>query len=166
MSTITREARDLLERHLDLGPLRGRRRGLVRCIFHGDERASLSVDLDRGLFHCFGCGMGGGLRRFSELVGERSPASAWPRRALSVYDEALRLARSHPAYRDGVRDLYAIADYVRSARRACAHDRARATRLGDVEEAWEALERCARVERLALAVEADADEVLRGGRLW
>jgi len=31
---------------------------------------SLSIDLERGVFHCFGCGSGGGVKRFAELVGE------------------------------------------------------------------------------------------------
>ena len=65
-----RAAAESFARHLDLAPLRGRRRGSVRCIFHQERTPSLSVDLDRGLFHCFGCGAEGGVRRFRELVGE------------------------------------------------------------------------------------------------
>ena len=45
-------------------------KGLVRCIFHQEKTASLSIDLRREVFHCFGCGVGGGNRKFAELVGE------------------------------------------------------------------------------------------------
>ncbi len=65
-------AESLFARHLDLSALNGRRRGRVRCIFHDDHDPSLSVDLDKGLFYCFGCGVKGGIKRFAELVRERS----------------------------------------------------------------------------------------------
>lgn len=41
---------------------------MVKCPFHGDEHASMSVDLDRGLWVCFGCGEKGGLNRLSRLL--------------------------------------------------------------------------------------------------
>ena len=64
------DALALFERHLDLRPLHGRARGLVRCRFHEDRTGSLSVDLAQGVFNCFGCGAQGGVRKFRELVGE------------------------------------------------------------------------------------------------
>ena len=30
----------------------------------------MSVDVDKGVFHCFGCAEQGGVRRFAQLVGE------------------------------------------------------------------------------------------------
>lgn len=41
---------------------------MVKCPFHGDEHASMSIDLDRGLYVCFGCGEKGGLNRLSRLL--------------------------------------------------------------------------------------------------
>lgn len=41
---------------------------MVKCPFHGDEHASMSVDLDRGLWVCFGCGEKGGLNKLSRLL--------------------------------------------------------------------------------------------------
>ena len=41
---------------------------MVKCPFHGDEHASMSVDLDRGLWVCFGCGEKGGINRLSRLL--------------------------------------------------------------------------------------------------
>lgn len=44
---------------------------MVRCLFHPDKTPSMSIDTERGLFHCFGCGIGGGVRKFAELLGEK-----------------------------------------------------------------------------------------------
>src|SRR5512133_4019159 len=41
---------------------------MVRCPFHGDDRPSMSIDLDRGLWVCFGCGEKGGLNRLASLL--------------------------------------------------------------------------------------------------
>ena len=38
----------------------GRQRAVGRCPFHPDRNPSLSLCLDRGLFHCFSCGASGG----------------------------------------------------------------------------------------------------------
>jgi DNA primase len=35
-----------------------------RCVFHDERTASMSVDADRKLFHCFGCGAAGDAFRF------------------------------------------------------------------------------------------------------
>jgi len=44
---------------------------LVKCIFHDDEHPSLSINLDEGIFHCFGCNVSGNIDTFLELVGEK-----------------------------------------------------------------------------------------------
>jgi DNA primase len=44
---------------------RGRLMGL--CPLHADHKASFLVDLDKGLFYCYGCGRGGDVIRFAEL---------------------------------------------------------------------------------------------------
>ena len=36
------------------------------CPFHGDHNPSLSVNREKGLWHCFGCGRGGDIHRFVE----------------------------------------------------------------------------------------------------
>lgn len=45
-------------------------RGTGLCPFHNDKNPSLSIDFERGIFHCFGCGQSGGVKKFAELVGE------------------------------------------------------------------------------------------------
>ena len=42
---------------------------LVRCPFHDDRHASLSVDLERGLWICFACGERGGLQSLAARMG-------------------------------------------------------------------------------------------------
>src|SRR5881396_495732 len=69
-SNYAARARDLFARYLDLAPLGSRTRGVVLCVFHRERTASLSIDLDAGLFNCFGCGAQGGVRDFAALVGE------------------------------------------------------------------------------------------------
>ncbi len=39
-----------------------------RCPFHADKTPSFSVSEEKGLFHCFGCGIGGDVVRFIELI--------------------------------------------------------------------------------------------------
>jgi len=41
---------------------------LGRCPFHADKTPSFSVTEEKGLFHCFGCGIGGDVIRFIELA--------------------------------------------------------------------------------------------------
>lgn len=44
----------------------GGHRAIGLCPFHKDKNPSLSIDLDRGLWHCFTCNMGGDIIRFIE----------------------------------------------------------------------------------------------------
>lgn len=157
----------LFERHLDLRPLRGRARGLVRCRFHEDTRPSLSVDVEQGLFHCFGCGAQGGVKAFLELVGEaqpdrdRRPAEpvAWLDLALPIaLDRMRRYGRWAPwFYSNGM--VWLHHHTVDEARRA-------AVTLGeDHPRTWILLELAARAEREAHLMEMDLDALLAGGRL-
>ncbi len=163
--------KDILQRHLDLIPLGGRRRGLVRCVFHDDARPSLSVDLDRGFFHCFGCGAQGGTRRFAELVGERAnaPHLRPPRRARSPLDEArvrvlVDAQRQHEKL-ESYRDLFAVSDFIRKRLHLADQARRLATALGTSERIWDLLAKTTRLEGEALAVEEEVDAILAEGPL-
>lgn len=158
---------ELFGRYLDLAPLRGKLKGTVRCIFgHPDRTPSLSIDLKRGLFHCFGCGVDGGLKRFADLVGEpfgeRRPANS-QRRARSPLDEAhaavLCEARRQPWARPGVQELFTAADWIRARRRLIDRVRRAATEAGPTEAAWEALAAATAEERRVSGVEAAVDEL-------
>src|SRR5215813_15272989 len=160
-------AEDLFARHLDLEPLRGRRRGLVRCIFHEDRTPSLSLDLDAGIFHCFGCGVGGGIREFARRVGE-GPAEAPRAHHLResplerARREVIHLARRQPWALAHVRLGYELAEYVRRNRRAATDARHLARRFPDDVRLWEILALAARVATEADRIEAALDELLYG----
>lgn len=46
-----------------------RKNALVRCPFHDDRHASMSIDLERGFWICFACGERGGLRSLANRMG-------------------------------------------------------------------------------------------------
>jgi len=161
----------LCERHLDLRPLRGRSRGLVRCIFHDDSSESLSIDLTRGLFHCFGCDIGGGVRRFAELVGDGSlpaaenrmvPPRDWLEEARAIaYVEGLRHRQRLEPYRDYI----AACDALRHLWRSIQIARAHTSQLDpDSEETWERLHAIASAEAIFAAAEAELDDLTLGFR--
>jgi hypothetical protein len=133
-------------RHLDLAPLRGRTKGKVRCLFHEEKTASLSLDLDRGLFHCFGCGVQGGVVAFARLVGEVPTASSTE----TSEQAAERLARSQPWFHEHVWLSYKLADWVRCTQRAVIEAR-------QAPDSWDALARAAELETLSYMIEATLD---------
>jgi hypothetical protein len=162
---------ELCERHLDLRPLRGRSSGLVRCIFHDDCTESLSIDLIRGLFHCFGCDVGGRIRRFAKLVGEASsPAPEnqmvsprdWLEEARAIaYVEGLRQRQRLEAYRDYI----AACDALRHLGRNIQMARAGASQFDpDSEETWERLHNIAIAEVTFAAAEVELDDLILGFR--
>ena len=71
----------LISRKTDLRRVGSRWTGL--CPFHEERTPSFSVDAERGLYHCFGCGLGGDAIRFvmeTDTAGlPRRPSSSWPR---------------------------------------------------------------------------------------
>jgi hypothetical protein len=79
MTTVLQECfLSLLEQHVHRLRIRGPR-GTGLCPFHAEKTSSFSVDVEKGVFHCFGCGVGGGVKRFAELVGEPWPSSSLTR---------------------------------------------------------------------------------------
>ena len=42
------------------------------CPFHEEKTPSFTVDDKEGVFHCFGCSLGGNLRDFVDLVRSRN----------------------------------------------------------------------------------------------
>lgn len=50
------------------------------CPWHSDEHPSLSVHWEAALFHCFGCGVGGGLMMLARLVDAEQHAPLQVRR--------------------------------------------------------------------------------------
>lgn len=78
---LTRAELDAIKRQNDLADVvreHGivlRRRGRTYfglCPFHREQTASFAVSRDAGLFHCFGCGIGGDVIRFVERTEQVS----------------------------------------------------------------------------------------------
>jgi DNA primase len=69
---LTPELKDEIRRRVDILALIGQHVALKRagryyrglCPFHQEKTPSFNVDPDRGLFHCFGCGVGGDMFDF------------------------------------------------------------------------------------------------------
>jgi hypothetical protein len=156
----------LFGRYLDLAPLGGRHRGLVVCPFHRDRTASLSIDLDRGLFHCFACNAEGGVRRFAELVGEGPPEVRPPGPPESEVEEARRRVLQEEHGRQARMAhwwplLHAMA-WLRVMERLIAWVRANAS---DSESGWIALEDAATLERFVDAKTTELEGLLARGRV-
>lgn len=161
-----RDTTALFARYLDLAPLKGRDHGLVRCIFHPDHDPSLSVDLEAGVFKCFGCGAQGGLREFSQRVGE--PWRGPDRTYLAPLDEEYTIMRRFALMR-AERDLLnaqarlapagLVNDVYRHETRCIAQMRVEASDPDD-EQTWERLAEAAAVETVieALAVTGETRE--------
>jgi len=75
------------------------------CPFHDEKSPSLSVSPSKGLFHCFGCGVGGDVIRFVERVENLSFTEAAERLAAGVGIQLRYLddGRSGPARQPGQR---------------------------------------------------------------
>jgi hypothetical protein len=173
MRVLVREqGATLFARYLDLSALRGRRRGLVPCLFHAEHTPSLSVDLDAGVFHCFGCGEQGGVLRFAELVGEalepipRAPAPP-PTEWEQAWRRAVRTAEAQGRQHAEWAPHYAVSDFIRRSTVAVLQARAVATRLGPTHpKTWPLLELAAHAERDEMRVTAAMDALLEEGRIY
>jgi hypothetical protein len=93
MSSLREVFEDLLQRHVPRLTIRGRR-AMGLCPFHQEKTPSLSIDFDKGVFYCHGCGVGGGVRRFAELVDEPWGTMRSQSRATRAHRDALAAARS------------------------------------------------------------------------
>ena len=54
-----------------------RREGSVRCPFHDDTTASMSLSLERGTWFCHACNVGGGLLDFERKLTGKADATCW-----------------------------------------------------------------------------------------
>src|SRR5205823_173854 len=123
----------------------------------------LSVDLDREIWHCFGCGAQGGRNRFAELVGERRPPQPSPSSESPLQRarrEILHIARRQAGAQPEVQLVYGFSDRIRMSRRAVISLRRLAEVTEDVDQRWSVLATAARIETLTNVLEAELDELL------
>ncbi len=128
------------------------------CPFHHEKTPSFSVNESKQIFHCFGCGKGGGairfvmemdglpfpeaVRKLAEREGMQVPddgpgSGAWRekrRRILELNKEAARFYRSMLSDPRGA----AVASYIRDKRRISPKFSARFG-LGAAPDAWDSL---------------------------
>lgn len=79
---------------------------VVRCPFHQDRLPSLSIDLERGLWICFGCGLRGGIHSLAARMGQTLDETEI---TLRVYEAGVR-----SVYEEEVRDFSALAKELRA----------------------------------------------------
>src|SRR5689334_6205705 len=68
---------ELVEKHTQQIIIRNNKAWAL-CPFHTETTASCSIDFEKCIFHCFGCGASGGVKDFALLVGE-----PWERASLT-----------------------------------------------------------------------------------
>ena len=78
-------------------PLNGKTAGniSIKCInpYHIDKRPSLSISLDKGLYHCFSCGYGGSLKNlYYEKFGRSIYRDLGIKRSLNLYNNEVEKA--------------------------------------------------------------------------
>lgn len=152
---------DVVSSYLPLNKKGGNYWGL--CPFHHEKTPSFSVNESRQIFHCFGCGKGGGairfvmemdslsfpdaVRKLADQAGLQVPEESmgdgqWRekrKRILELNKEAARFYRSMLTDPRGA----AVADYIREKRRISPKFSARFG-LGAAPDAWDSLIRAMR----------------------
>lgn len=58
----------------------------VHCIFHDDQKPSLSINLEKGTWYCHAEGIGGGVKDFKQKLGLPSNAPSVPKTIVAEYD--------------------------------------------------------------------------------
>ena len=71
------ETRRYFEARLPGQRIGSRREVSVRCPFHDDGTASMSINLERGAWFCHSCNVGGGILDFERRLTGRSDAECW-----------------------------------------------------------------------------------------
>lgn len=62
---VTNEKLDVIREYFKM---KTENKCILKCVFHNDNRPSMSVDLEKGLFHCFSCKMGGSINRLHKKI--------------------------------------------------------------------------------------------------
>lgn len=101
---------DLVSDYVSLKKSGANHQGL--CPFHAEKTPSFSVNPAKGIFHCFGCGVGGDVFKFVEMI-ERSSfyeAAKFLSKRAGVVIEERPLTPKEQQRRDEREELYRITD--------------------------------------------------------
>jgi DNA primase len=167
MALFTKDSIERVRDAVDMAELVGAKTDLRRvgsrwtglCPFHDERTPSFSVDPERGLYHCFGCGVGGDAIRFVqetealdfpeavEALAERygvrlereedDPAAEQRRRRRERLHALLeRAARFYAAYLWDSREAKGAREYL-AGERGLSQEVAREFRVGYAPSAWD-----------------------------
>ena len=167
MALFTKDSIERVRDAVDMAELVGAKTDLRRvgsrwtglCPFHDERTPSFSVDPERGLYHCFGCGVGGDAIRFvqetealdfpeavealAERYGvrlereENDPAAEQRRRRRERLHALLeRAARFYAAYLWDSQEAKRAREYL-TAERGLSEEVAKEFRVGYAPSAWD-----------------------------
>src|ERR687892_914703 len=167
VALFTKDSIERVRDAVDMAELVGAKTDLRRvgsrwtglCPFHDERTPSFSVDPDRGLYHCFGCGVGGDAIRFVqetealdfpeavEALAERygvrlereedDPAAEQRRRRRERLHALLeRAARFYAAHLWGSQEAKRAREYL-TAERGLSEEVAKEFRVGYAPSAWD-----------------------------
>jgi len=111
--TLHTQFLSLLERHVKNLRITGNKAyGLAPC--HDDHSPSFSANLERGLWFCHSCQIGGGVKKFAFLVGEassfssRTPRNRTPPALRRVHAQRRAIAEAEASYQAWDRQQFII----------------------------------------------------------
>jgi DNA primase len=160
-------------------------RYMGRCPFHEERTASFSVDSDKGMYHCFGCGVGGDAFRFVQetegldfvgameslaqrfgiqlTVEDEDPAAAERRQARERLLELLeRAATFYERYLWDSGEAEPARKYLLD--RGLTEETLKAFRVGYAPSTWDKLMHAARAGNYTHKEMFDAGLATRGGK--
>jgi DNA primase len=160
-------------------------RYMGRCPFHEERTASFSVDSDKGMYHCFGCGVGGDAFRFVQetegldfvgameslaqrfgiqlTVEDEDPAAAERRQARERLLELLeRAATFYERYLWDSGEAAPARKYLLD--RGLTEETLKAFRVGYAPSTWDKLMQAARAGNYTHKEMFDAGLATRGGK--
>ncbi len=111
VATLIKDSVDILDVVGQVVALRRRgHRHVGLCPFHQEKTPSFSVDPDKGLFYCFGCGTGGDVIKFTMLHGNLSFAEAVRHLAQRYHVPLPEVTAESTQKRDRRKELYQVVD--------------------------------------------------------
>ncbi|HOP36412.1 MAG TPA: DNA primase, partial [Syntrophales bacterium] len=181
-----RSRADILEIVSEFVTLRKRGKSYTGlCPFHGEKTPSFTVNVDRQIFHCFGCGEGGNVIRFLMKINNLSFPEAVRSLAVKVGvdlpEREFRKERKEPGKREKLLQANRLAaGYFRDALNGPEGDRARtylASRgigaealsrfsIGYARDGWHFLKDALGKEAVPAGIAEEAGLLVRKDRDW
>jgi hypothetical protein len=88
------QSRRYFEARLPGQRIGSRREVSVKCPFHDDGTASMSINLERGTWFCHACGIGGGILDFERKLTDKPDAECWTAINATIGRDAPKASKS------------------------------------------------------------------------